>query len=90
MKTGLGSRAQLQASLSLRVLRFAAPSLGLSGLTKAKVKHRSAYWSSYKWDVDESLKGKKEPESSQCDLDKRAVVTFIEKNPYTNFEDTAQ
>lgn len=41
MKTGLGCRAQLQAPLSLRVLRFAAPSLGLSGLTKAKVKHRS-------------------------------------------------
>lgn len=79
MKIGLGSRAQLQASLSLRVLRFAAPSLGLSGITKAKVRHRSPYWSSYKWDADESLKGKKESESSQCDLDKCAVATSIEK-----------
>lgn len=79
MKIGLGSRAQLQASLSLRVLRFAGPSLGLSALTKAKVRHRSLYGSSYKWDVDESLKGRKGPESSQCDLDKCVVATFIEK-----------
>lgn len=78
MKIGLGSRAQLQASFSLRVPKFAGSSLGLFGLTKAKVRHRSLYGSSYKWDADESLKGRKEPESSR-DLEKCAVATFIEK-----------
>lgn len=63
----------------LRMLRFAGPSLGLSELTKAKVRHKSPYESSYQWDAGESLKRTKEPESSRCDLDKHAVVTFMEK-----------
>lgn len=59
MKIGAGSRARLQAPLSSRVLQFAAPSSGLSGLMKAKVRHRSPCQSSCKGDAGESFTGKK-------------------------------
>lgn len=60
-------RAGLDFSFSLRVLRFAGPSLGLSGLKKGKLSHRSPYQNSYKWDVDD-FQREGEPESASSNV----------------------